>query len=109
MARAYGSSAHLLMKRETIYGQAATGNYIRTQTTDRGGVMVRAAPQGDWPRTLAEFQSEWLGRSLPVGCCPRVGADRSPGGRDHGGGGLRPPLSIASGAWPINVSCFRRY
>jgi hypothetical protein len=27
MARAYGSSAHLLMKRET--GQAATGNYIR--------------------------------------------------------------------------------
>ena len=30
MARAYGSSAHLLMKRETAYGQAATGNYIRT-------------------------------------------------------------------------------
>ena len=29
MARAYGSSAHLLMKRETTYGQAATGNYIR--------------------------------------------------------------------------------
>ena len=29
MARAYGSSAHLLMKRETAYGQAATGNYIR--------------------------------------------------------------------------------
>jgi hypothetical protein len=29
MARAYGSSAHLLMKRETGYGQAATGNYIR--------------------------------------------------------------------------------
>ena len=29
MARAYGSSAHLLMKRETVYGQAATGNYIR--------------------------------------------------------------------------------
>jgi len=29
MARAYGSSAHLLMKRETIYGEAATGNYIR--------------------------------------------------------------------------------
>jgi hypothetical protein len=28
-ARAYGSSAHLLMKRETTYGQAATGNYIR--------------------------------------------------------------------------------
>jgi hypothetical protein len=28
-ARAYGSSAHLLMKRETAYGQAATGNYIR--------------------------------------------------------------------------------
>jgi hypothetical protein len=28
MARAYGSSAHLLMKRETVYGQAATGNYI---------------------------------------------------------------------------------
>jgi hypothetical protein len=27
MARAYGSSAHLLMKRET--GQAATGDYIR--------------------------------------------------------------------------------
>jgi hypothetical protein len=25
MARAYGSSAHLLMKRETTYGQAATG------------------------------------------------------------------------------------
>ena len=24
MARAYGSSAHLLMKRETAYGQAAT-------------------------------------------------------------------------------------
>ena len=29
MARAYGSTAHLLMKRETVYGQAATGNYIR--------------------------------------------------------------------------------
>jgi hypothetical protein len=29
MARAYGSSAHLLMKRETAYGEAATGNYIR--------------------------------------------------------------------------------
>jgi Phage tail tube protein len=29
MARAYGSSAHLLMKRETAYGQSATGNYIR--------------------------------------------------------------------------------
>jgi Phage tail tube protein len=29
MARAYGSSAHLLMKRETVYGQVATGNYIR--------------------------------------------------------------------------------
>jgi hypothetical protein len=29
MARAYGSSAHLLMKRETTYGQVATGNYIR--------------------------------------------------------------------------------
>jgi len=29
MARAYGSSAHLLMKRESTYGQAATGNYIR--------------------------------------------------------------------------------
>jgi hypothetical protein len=28
MARTYGSSAHLLMKRETMYGQAATGNYI---------------------------------------------------------------------------------
>jgi hypothetical protein len=29
MARAYGSSAHLLMKRENTYGQAATGNYVR--------------------------------------------------------------------------------
>jgi Phage tail tube protein len=29
MAQAYGSSAHLLMKRETTYGQAATGNYVR--------------------------------------------------------------------------------
>jgi hypothetical protein len=29
MARAYGSSAHLRMKRETAYGEAATGNYIR--------------------------------------------------------------------------------
>jgi hypothetical protein len=29
MARAYGSRAHLLMERETAYGQAATGNYIR--------------------------------------------------------------------------------
>jgi ESS family glutamate:Na+ symporter len=29
MARAYGSSVHLLMKRETAYGQAATGNYLR--------------------------------------------------------------------------------
>jgi hypothetical protein len=29
MARAYGSSAHLLMKRETTYVQAATGNYLR--------------------------------------------------------------------------------
>jgi len=30
MARAYGSSARLLMKRETTYGQAATGNYTPT-------------------------------------------------------------------------------
>ena len=29
MARAYGSSAHLLMKRETAYGQAATGPSFR--------------------------------------------------------------------------------
>jgi hypothetical protein len=29
MARAYGSNAHLLMKRETAYGEAATSNYIR--------------------------------------------------------------------------------
>jgi hypothetical protein len=29
MARACGSSAHLLMKRETAYGQAAIDNYIR--------------------------------------------------------------------------------
>ncbi len=29
MARAYGSSATLLLKRETTYGQAATGDYIR--------------------------------------------------------------------------------
>ena len=29
MARAYGSSAHLLMKREAVYGQAASGDYIR--------------------------------------------------------------------------------
>jgi hypothetical protein len=29
MARACGSSAHLLMKRETTYGQAATGDYLR--------------------------------------------------------------------------------
>jgi hypothetical protein len=29
MARAYGSSAHLLMKRETAYGQAATSDYLR--------------------------------------------------------------------------------
>jgi hypothetical protein len=29
MARAYGSSAHLLMKRETAYGQAASGKYLR--------------------------------------------------------------------------------
>ena len=29
MARAYGSSAHLLMKRETTYGQATTGTSLR--------------------------------------------------------------------------------
>jgi Phage tail tube protein len=29
MARAYGSSAHLLMKRETAHGQEATGSYLR--------------------------------------------------------------------------------
>ena len=29
MARAYGSRAHLLMKRQTAYGQVATGDYIR--------------------------------------------------------------------------------
>ena len=29
MARAYGSSAMLLLKRETAYGQAAAGDYIR--------------------------------------------------------------------------------
>jgi hypothetical protein len=29
MARAYRSSAHLLMKRETACGQVASGNYIR--------------------------------------------------------------------------------
>ena len=29
MARAYGSSATLLLKRETVYGQSAAGDYIR--------------------------------------------------------------------------------
>jgi hypothetical protein len=29
MARACGSSAHLLMKREAAYGQASTGDYVR--------------------------------------------------------------------------------
>jgi hypothetical protein len=29
MARAYGSSTHLLMKRESAYGQAATGTCLR--------------------------------------------------------------------------------
>jgi hypothetical protein len=29
MARAYGSSAHLLVKRETVYRQAASGDYAR--------------------------------------------------------------------------------
>ncbi|HSK92985.1 MAG TPA: phage tail tube protein [Candidatus Angelobacter sp.] len=33
MARAYGSSAHLLVKRETVYGQAASGNYLRVPFT----------------------------------------------------------------------------
>jgi hypothetical protein len=33
MARAYGSSAHLLMKRETVYGQAAN----RQLTNDLNG------------------------------------------------------------------------
>ena len=29
MARAYGSSASLLLKRETVYGQSAAGDYVR--------------------------------------------------------------------------------
>jgi hypothetical protein len=39
MARAYGSSAHLLMKRETGYGQPATGN----QSLMGSAVATRAA------------------------------------------------------------------
>ena len=40
MARAYGSSAHLLMKRETTYGQAAAGNYIVAAIMAVGRAMV---------------------------------------------------------------------
>jgi hypothetical protein len=42
MARAYGSSAHLLMKRETTYGQAATGNYIACPSTAAISAASRA-------------------------------------------------------------------
>ena len=42
MARAYGSSAHLLMKRETAYGQTATGNYIRMPSTAATSAASRA-------------------------------------------------------------------
>jgi hypothetical protein len=41
MARAYGSSAHLLMKRETVYGQAATGNYLACRSTAGSVIEVR--------------------------------------------------------------------
>jgi hypothetical protein len=50
MARAYGSSAHLLMKRETTYGQAAIGNYIRSPST----AAISAASTGPaWKARVA--------------------------------------------------------
>ena len=45
MARAYGSSAHLLMKRETTYGQSATGDYIGSDFD-----FVRLFTQVHWMR-----------------------------------------------------------
>jgi len=46
MARAYGSSAHLLMKRESTYGHGATGNdrqraerYLELEITE--GILMR--------------------------------------------------------------------
>jgi hypothetical protein len=70
MARAYGSSAHLHMKRETFYGRRrpAIISALRRQTVEESWQGPR--PRGDWQRTVAELQSEWPGRSLPVGCCP---------------------------------------
>jgi hypothetical protein len=42
MARAYGSSAHLLMKRETAYGQPATGDYGACPSTAAISAASRA-------------------------------------------------------------------
>ena len=41
MARAYGSSATLLLKRETAYGQAAAGDYIGSSTTTHRPARAR--------------------------------------------------------------------
>jgi hypothetical protein len=47
MARAYGSSAHLLIKRETVYGEAATGNY-RQPEAGRADPVQRNAEEVGW-------------------------------------------------------------
>jgi hypothetical protein len=45
MARAYGSSAHLLMKRESTYGHGATGNdRQRAEFSDLGYLPARRSP-----------------------------------------------------------------
>jgi hypothetical protein len=51
--QAYGSCARLLMKRDTAYGQAATGNYIRVPFSrcnlgsEQGMIDDRGLPHGD--------------------------------------------------------------
>ena len=62
----YGSSAHLLLKRETTYGQAATGNYIRMPFnrcnlgSEQGLIDDPVLGQG-----------RRFGRSVRGGCPPR--------------------------------------
>ena len=74
MARAGGSSAHLPMKRETAYGQAATGNDLRMPSP----AAISAASRGRQLRSRGR-----VGRRGPVELHAR-------GRHAQGAGVLRP-------------------
>jgi hypothetical protein len=70
MARAYGLSAHLLIKRETTYGQAATGDYIRMPFnrcnlgSEQGLIAQVLASARESPQHHAYATNDGCGRDL---------------------------------------------